>query len=69
MFANNGVYPYDIPKQNNTEYQDERGETGDKYQLTGLIKSINDHMTEIKNSEDCVENTDGTKKPVNKKAK
>lgn len=34
------MYPFDIPKLNQAEYQDERGEIGDKYQISDILKSI-----------------------------
>ena len=40
-------YPFNIPKLNQAEYQDERGEIGDKYRISNILKSISTQMTEI----------------------
>ena len=41
------MYPFDIPKLNQAEYQDERGEIGDKYQISDILKSIKTHKPHL----------------------
>lgn len=43
------MYPFNIPKLNQAEYQDERGEIGDKYQISDTLKSIKMQMNQMQN--------------------
>ena len=43
-------YPFDIPKLTQAQYQDERGEIGDKYQISDTLKLIKNQMNHIQNN-------------------
>ena len=55
-------YPFDIPKLNQAEYQDERGEIGDKYQISDILKNIRTQMNEIQGAAEKDTNKSGHKK-------